>query len=185
MIRNPGKPLRECALELGKAENTIYYITGTDLFKDYYAQRRAEWVREHDQVIRSKLTGLAELSLDATIEKLTLQRDKTALPLLTDLLKTSLDRLGFAPQVGPQVQINQTIGDNRTQVQLPGSVTAADLEEARMALRASQARFVEVLPPAQAPALEASSKGAEQSSEDPFAELTRQLSASGDSEAEQ
>jgi hypothetical protein len=139
MIRNPGGKLKDCAAELKKAENTISMITNTDLFRDYYAARKAEFARDHDFSIRNKLTQVTELALDATIEKLTKQRDKIDLPLLTDLLGSSLDRLGFAPKVSPQVQINQQIGDNRTQVvQLPGSVTALALEEARMALRAVQ-----------------------------------------------
>lgn len=139
MLRNPGRPLKECAREFRKSENTIYYITGSEVFRDYFARRKAEWSRDHDFALRSKLTRVAELTLDATVEKLQSQRDKTALPVLTELLTSSLDRLGFAPQTGPQVQINQQIGDNRNQVvQLPGSVTVSALEQAREALRAAE-----------------------------------------------
>lgn len=140
MLRNPGKPLKDCAAELRKAENTIYYITQTKVFRDYYARRRLEWTREHDATLRSKLTQVAELALDSVAEKLTKQRDKVELPFLTTLVETSLDRLGFAPNKTPAVQVN--VGDNRTQVvQLPGSVSATALEEARMALRAAQSNF--------------------------------------------
>lgn len=146
MIRNPGRPLKECALELKKADNTIYAIVSTDLFKDYLAKRKAEWSRDHDEVLRSKLTNVAELALDAVSDKLTKQRDKIDLPLLTTLLESSLDRLGFAPQTGPALQFNQFTQDNSTRVvQLPGSVTALALEEARFALRAAQSQYL--LPP--------------------------------------
>lgn len=140
MIRNPGGTIVDCAKELNKHANTIGFIMKTDLFQDYFAARRAEWIRDHDFELRNKLTKVASLTLDATAEKLEKQRDKIDLPLLTDLLSSSLDRLGFAPAAVPSVQINQ-IGDNRTQVQLPGSVTASDLEEARMVLRAVQAGY--------------------------------------------
>lgn len=141
MIRNPGRKLEDCATELGKARNTIYAITSTDLFRDYFAKRKAEWQRDHDSVIRSKLTEVTELALDAVKTKLEKQGDKVDLPLLTDLLSSSLDRLGFAPQTGPMVQVNQ-IGQQNNTVQLPNSVTARDLEEARMALRAAQSQYL-------------------------------------------
>lgn len=141
MIRNPGGHLKDCAAELRKSENTIYYITSTDLFKDYFAQRRAEWQKDHDFTIRSRLTDVAEKALDAISEKLDKQRDKVELPLLTELLTSSLDRLGFAPATGPMVQVNQYNQDNSQKVvQLPGSVTATALDEARMALRAAQSQ---------------------------------------------
>lgn len=144
MIRNPGGLIKDCALELNKSPNTISSIVNTDLFKDYFAKRKAEWSRDHDFAIRHKLTEVAELALDATVEKLQKQRDKIDLPLLTDLLSSSLDRLGFAPQSGPVVQVNQQFTqDNSTKVvQLPGSVTALALEEARRALRVAQSQYL-------------------------------------------
>jgi len=138
MIRNPGGLMKDCAAELGKAESTISFITNTDLFRDYFAKRRAEYQRDHDFTIAHKLTEVAELALDATIEKLKKQRDKVDLPLLTDLMGSSLDRLGFAPKQGPTVQI---INETNNTVQLPNSVTAEALEEARMAMRQVEATY--------------------------------------------
>ena len=62
--------------------------------------------------------------------------DQVPLQLATEIASMTLDRLGFAPQRGPQVVVNTA----NQQVILPNAVSPAALEEARAALRAVEQR---------------------------------------------
>jgi len=126
------------AKHLNKHPNTISIITNSDLYREYEAQRKAKFREENDFTMRTNLTGVAVKVLDALDEKLTKARDQIPMPLAVDLLKSSLDRLGFAPQSGPTVQVIANQQNNN--VLLPSSVTPSVLEEARIALRAAEAQ---------------------------------------------
>lgn len=138
MIRNPGVALKECAAELGKAENTIRYIVSSDTFREYFARRRMEWAEQHDFAVRAKMTQVAEASMDAILEKFKKQGDKIPMDSITPLLSSTLVSLGFGPKSSPTVLVQN---DNRS-VQLPPAVTTAALEEARNALRLAESRKV-------------------------------------------
>jgi hypothetical protein len=141
MIRNPGGKISDCAIELKKGSNTISAIINTDMFQTYYVRRREEWQREHDYILRQKLTGVAISALDSVQENFTKKGDQVPMKLAAEIVTSSLDRLGFAPKNGPSVAV-----DLRTQnnvVQLNSSVTPQILEEARMALRmVEQSRII-------------------------------------------
>jgi hypothetical protein len=127
MLRNPGRPMKDCAAELGKAENTIYMIAGTDMFRDYLAKRRAMYREQHDFALVSKVTQVAEASLDLILDRLDKKRDAVPMDLL--------DRLGYGAKPAPMVQINTSV-DNR-HVTVPVSLDA--LAEARATLRRAEA----------------------------------------------
>lgn len=137
MLRNPGKPLADCAAELGKGESTIAAITASDTFRTYFAQRRQQWTELHDRALTQKLTKVTEAALDSMLEQLEKKKDQIPIALVTQVATSGLDRLGFGPKVAPpsvNVNVNQT--DNRVQV----AVSAVDLAEARSALRLVESR---------------------------------------------
>lgn len=154
MIRNPDKPLRDCAKELNKAPQTIYMIVNTDLFKTYLQKRKESYASDHDFMLRSKLTDVASESLDIVLEKLKAKKDQIPMTTLVELTTGALDRLGYAPKATPAVNVNLQQNDNRTQIAVVG-VTPAALEEAREALRRAEQLHrpeptSELLPPLEA-----------------------------------
>lgn len=144
-LAHPGCSNDEVAKHLNKHPNTISIITNSDLYREYEAQRKAQWREKNEDQLREKLTGVTIKVLDAIDEKLSKQKDQIPMPLAVDLLKSGLDRLGFAPSVGPAVVINNNQQNNN--VQLPPSVTPSVLEEARMALRAVERQRMRPLAP--------------------------------------
>src|SRR5215831_1126337 len=131
-LANPGGKLVDCAKALNKHPNTIYLITQTDMYRDYFARRREEWTKQHDFALISKTTLVAEKSLDLMLDKLEKQADKIPMQVVTDVATNALDRLGYNPKSQPQVQVNVT-EDNRKVVMVP--ISAGALEEARDAIR--------------------------------------------------
>ena len=127
--------MSDCARDLGRHATTVRYIVNSDVFREYHAQRRAQWRDAHDFAIVSRVTQVAERSLDIILDKMEKQADKIPMQLITEIATLSLDRLGYAPQ--PKQSPVQVNIDNRQQaMQVP--VTAAALEEARDALRAAE-----------------------------------------------
>lgn len=140
IIRNPEKSLQDCALELNKAYGTIAFIVRTDLFQEYLSQRRAQWQKEHDFAIVSKVTRVAEKALDLIHDKMEKQADKIPMQLVTEVAMSALDRLGYAPKPASSVNVNVNTGQQV--VMMP--ISAAALEEARDAIRvAEQKRAME------------------------------------------
>lgn len=142
MLRNPDGSMLKCAQELGRNKNTIYSITCSDTFKRYHQLRKAEYQARHDDILHNKLHELASTSIDQLTAIVKKRGDQVPMQVLAPIAMGALDRLGFNPQQkqasAPSTAVNLTV-DNRT-VQLPGSVTQQDLEEARMALRTVEQR---------------------------------------------
>lgn len=138
MLQHPGKTQIECAKALGKNPTTISLIVNSDIFKTYFRERQNTWTREHDFALRQKMTGVVSKGLDNILEQLETKRDKMSTDTLVELTTGVLDRLGYSPKSGPVVHIDQSTNATQNNVVLPGSVTTADLEEARNALRAAQ-----------------------------------------------
>jgi len=147
-LANPGCTNREIAAHLGKGENTISAIANTDLYREYEAQRKQAWRQRNEDILREKLTGVTIRALDAADAQLKKKGDQIPLAIARDIIETGLDRLGFGPQVGPSVVVNNT-----NQVSAPGgSVTITLLEEARSTLRAvEQRKIASALPAAEVP----------------------------------
>jgi len=186
MIRNPGRHMTDCAAELHKNLNTITSIVNTDLFRDYHAARRREFQQGHDDAIKSKLTAVAEASLDNILA--TMEAKKATIPIETHVaIATSvLDRLGYGPNKTPSVVVNAgATTDNRVQVL---QVNASTLEEARTALRRAEQLRVESRQRAPMPVISSSGSGGSAAGEplqvlevEALESFVEELEASGDS----
>lgn len=138
MIRNPKASHPEIAKELGKHPNTISIIVHTDMFKEYFHQRREEWRKDHDHAIRAKMTDVGEAALDIVLEQLQSKRSQIPMKVALQAAESVLDRLGYAPVSGPTVVVDNSVHDNRSQSVTVQGLSATDLEEARAALRRSE-----------------------------------------------
>ena len=143
MIRDPSIAQSDIALELNKAPNTISMIVNTDMFQEYLARRKEAWREKHDHAILSKLTRVAELSLDSVAEQFEKKKDQIPLPIAVEAMNSALDRLGYGPkqQAAVSVQVNQD--NSRTQTVVVQGVSATALEEARAALRIAESKRAE------------------------------------------
>lgn len=162
LLANPGGTYKACAAALGRGESTICSIAGSDVFKRYHSIRKQEFQSAQDELLGSKLHGLAVASIDAMTSIVTKRGDQVPMQVLAPVLHGALDRLGFAPKSSPSVAVtlNQQNNDNRS-VQLPAAVSALDLEEARMALRMAERRRLSSPPPDLSIGAEEGSSGAE------------------------
>jgi hypothetical protein len=138
MLRNPGGTMRDCAAQIGRHENTISQIVSTDMFKEYLARRKEEYAKDHDFAIRSRVTQVAEASLDIILTQLQAKKDQIPLQRLESLATGALDRLGYGPKTSPQVTVDLSTNDNRQQTVSISGVSPQLLEEARAALRFSE-----------------------------------------------
>lgn len=129
MIAHPDWSKKQIAEDLGKHPNTVYQICDTDLFKDYYAKRLADFRANHDFSIINKTTKVAEVSLDILLEGLQTKRTAVPIGVVNEIATSALERLGYGTQQAPLVQVNQ---DNRS---VSVAVNTSTLEEARMAIR--------------------------------------------------
>jgi hypothetical protein len=134
-LANPGCTVKEVALALNKGETTIGFIVASDVYKEYEAQRRQEFRKGSEEVLRQKLIGVTTKALDALDVQFEKKKDQVPLELARDIVELGLDRLGFAPASTPSVIVN-----NNTANVVQNSVSPAALEEARMALRAVEAQ---------------------------------------------
>lgn len=144
MLANPNLTLAECAVYFGKNPNTISRIVNSDIYKAYFAQRRKEFESEHAAKITRRLGDVVLKSIDVIEEKLEKKRDSVPLDVLSDLMGSSLEALGFGKPAAPAVQLNQ-YNDHSQTVTLPTTVTPMALEEARAAIRRVEARQIEAI----------------------------------------
>lgn len=142
LIRTPAASNIDIAAELGKHSNTISMIVNTDMFREYLAQRKDEWRRQHDFAILSKLTRVAELSLESAAEYLEKKKDQIPLPVSINAMTSALDRLGYTPKTSPAVEVVVN-NDHRAQTVVVQGVSATALEEARNALRIAEGKRAE------------------------------------------
>jgi hypothetical protein len=141
MIANPGATTNDIAASLGKAPTTISMISNTDLFRDYHAQRRQEFQKSHDFILSSKLGRVAEKGLDLLLEVMETKRTSVPLAQLVAITNSSLENLGYGPKAQPQAPVQVNV---HQQVAVP--VSAGALEEARDALRRSEAKQLQEPP---------------------------------------
>lgn len=131
MFANPGGSLKECAASLGRSPVTIGLITRSDLFKARYAQRRAAFNTELDHRLVGKLASVAEKGLDFMLEVMEKKRDQIPLPLLNEITKGAMDRLGYGAQKNPSLSVQI----NNTQQSTSEVVSADSLAKARENMR--------------------------------------------------
>lgn len=130
MIRYPDARIQDIAKALNRSPNTISAIISTDLFRTYLQQRKTAWVADHDFALRSRLTEVAVKGLDLLSDALDQKQLKVT--QLTEIVETSLDRLGYAPSTGPQTVVNVGNVDQRQQTL---NVSSDVLREARDKMR--------------------------------------------------
>jgi len=167
ILANPGTSIKETAKRLGRHPQTISLVVGSDLFRARWAQRRAQFNDALESRLTAKLAVVAEKSLDATIQILDKKRESIPLPVLNDVVKNSLDRLGYgpsAPQAAPAVQVN--VSSN--------VVSAEALARARENLKVLEAKTINPVP------REASVRQSGSGSETPAGSAGNQLGAEGE-----
>ncbi len=142
MLRNPDKTQEDCAKFFNRSPNTISGIMRSDIFRAYMAQRRREWQREHDQILTQRIGQVALKAADNILDQLDKKRDTLRLDVLTNLMGSSLEALGFGKPSAPTVQVNTMVDSSTNTVTLPLSVSPAALEEARQALRLAETRRI-------------------------------------------
>lgn len=138
MIANPDGSMADCAKALNRHVNTVRTIVSSDIFKEFYAQRRAEWQAQHDFAILDRVNRVAKCSLDLMLDNIEKKGDKIPMADVKEIALGALDRLGYAPktQGGPQVNFN--LGDDNRRITV--AVTSEALLEAQQALRAAEAQ---------------------------------------------
>lgn len=164
MLRNPGRPMSECAAHINRHPNTVSMIVNSDVFKSYFAQRRREFTAEHDAQLTQRLGDVAMKSMDCILEQIDKKKDTLRLDVLTELMGSSLEKLGFGKPNAPTVQVNNLVDASTHQVAV--AVSPEALREAREALRVAESSRrggggtdILVAPSAEAPALPASGTG--------------------------
>lgn len=143
MIRDPSTKIQDIAAELAKSPNTISMIVNTDLFQEYLSRRKEQWRKEHDFAILSKVTRVAELSLDSVAEQFEKKKDQVPLGMAVEAMTSALDRLGYGPKQAPTVAVQVNDNSSRTQTVVVQGVGASALEEARAALRLAESKRAE------------------------------------------
>lgn len=144
MFAHPGTSLKETAARLGRSPVTVGLIVRSDLFKARYAQRREAFASELDMRLAGKLAKVAETALDLTQEVLNKKRDSVPLPLLNEITKGALDRLGYGPSRSESAQTVSVTVNNQQAVSAQVSPDA--LARARENLRLLQTKAVDVTP---------------------------------------
>lgn len=146
MLKNPKATNPEIAKAIGRSPSTVGFIVATDLFRDYYAKRRAEYSRQHDEAIRNKLLGVAEASLTILTDQLEKKKDQVPIKMVTEIATSMLEKLGYGAPAAPQVVVNNT-QDNSTKSVVVTQASLSELEAARQALQLAEARRIDLAPP--------------------------------------
>lgn len=131
MLAHPEWTKKQIAAALGVTPQIIYLVTGSDLFRAKWEQRRREFSEHHDGVILAKLTAVAESSLDILAQALDKKKDSIPVMVLADIADKTLNRLGYGARPGPTPAVQVNVGAQQAVV----SVSADELNEARQALR--------------------------------------------------
>jgi len=98
--------------------------------------------------LTAKLLGVAADGLDALQAILKKRGDQVPMQVLAPMVEGVLDRLGFAPKSSPAVVIDASTNNDNRIVNLPPTVSATTLEEARMAMRQVEAQKMASISPA-------------------------------------
>lgn len=126
MIANPEAKLRECAEFFKVTQSWLSTIIHSDVFVEKLAERRDLHFAAISQDVASKVSGLAELSLDVLEERIERERDAISLGLVKDTAEMALKAAGY---IGPKPGTGSRNGD--TNIFLPGSIDAQTLADSR------------------------------------------------------
>ena len=140
MLAFPLDTLEKRGARLGRAPNSLSLIINSDMFQAMYAARREAYNERLAGSISGKTAQVADKALDIVLETLEKKRDSLPFDSLVELTDRTLARLGYgAKSAATNVQVN--VGH------VPPMVNAAQLAEARAALRAVEnSRVIEHQP---------------------------------------
>ena len=159
MIAHPTARQNDIAAYFKRAPSTISIIINSDAFKAYLRQRRGEYASNLDAAVQEKMLNVADKSFDMILERFEKKRD--SIPL-GDLFK-AVELTQKAAEKAPAVVVN----NHAPSVAVPVAVSLEDLENARMALRASQTpRMIDVTPTSEPAPAAARQQGDDSSVED-------------------
>lgn len=134
MLANPDKKAYEAAAVFKKSVNYIYTVMASDVFKERYAERRAQITAELNDQILNRTARVAIKGLEIIENRLERQDvSKIKLETLSDVTNSALQRLGYGMPRGTSVVVNNT---NGTVVETGASRSA--VEEARKEIRSNQ-----------------------------------------------
>lgn len=109
MLANPEKTLRQCAEHFEVTQSWLSVIKNSDCFRDLWETRRADYSSRVNEGLSSKLTRVAELSLDAQIDKLEAMGPLMELDDLRKAGNDAIRALGYGAK--PSVNITTEGGD--------------------------------------------------------------------------
>lgn len=152
MFAHPGGTIAQTAARLQRNKVTVGLIVRSDLFKSRYEQRRAAYNLAIQERLTSKLVAVAEAALDHTKTALDKKQDQVPLPILKDIARDALDRLGYAPQSASNPTVAVQVNNNNSGG-ASVEVSPADLASARERLRLVEGRnaVASVAPPSDSP----------------------------------
>lgn len=128
MLVNPDKPLKQCAKDLGRGEDTIYTITSSDIFRARLAERRQDFNDRLAMSLGDAAGGVAVAAMMELKKRIVDNPAKIPTVVLNDIANKTMERLGYgtAP-VAPAVQVNNITNTV--------SVSSDALKEAKAAMR--------------------------------------------------
>lgn len=132
MLTQPEKTLTQMAQILGYSNTWFSTVTQSDVFKAYYAARRAEYNARLADRVSGKLGAAAEVALDSLIEGIKEKGANMTVTERAEVVDSLMSKLGYGRRDAPtQVNINS---GNVTEVIVP--VDREVLFQARNSLRA-------------------------------------------------
>jgi hypothetical protein len=121
MLLNPNSTLTECAATFNVTLPWLSRITNSHLFKERLALRRREHSQDVSFTVIEKLESLADLGVEALIERVATERDTMPIGELRQTAEMALASIGYttkragagsAPATGPtNVQVNVVSAD--------------------------------------------------------------------------
>lgn len=126
LLSNPERKLSVCAMEMGVSQSWLSIVIHSDLFREYFAQRRAM----HEMGLRERIVGAqlkVTLSALAALDSL-MESDEVDGRLVLDTAERIANQLGFSPRASARVI------EERTQ-EITAPVSAGILAEARERMR--------------------------------------------------
>jgi len=139
MIQHPGWTKKQIGKELNASAMFISMITTSDMFQARYLKRREEHARNISLDIVSKVSAVADKTLDRIMSQLNDEAKPIPLNHLESLADKTLSRLGYGPKLQPPSPSVNIQADRAQVVVIPA--TRSDLEEARRLIRQKEAEL--------------------------------------------
>ena len=139
MIQHPGWTKKQIGKELNASPMFISMITTSDLFQARYTKRREEHFRNLSLDVVSKVSAVADRTLDRILAQLNDEAKPIPINHLESLADKTLSRLGYGPKLQPPSPTVNIQADRAQVVVIPAA--RSDLEEARRLIRQKEAEL--------------------------------------------